>query len=273
MIILFFFYTEMTSIPISQLYSIMDSLIADTLHSEPEISLSSCPHHHSFVQDENTICSSCGDLLNEAYETEKDWFADSTCRTSLRQVQADKSIIRDISEYKFDDSVITLANNLYTEVTSGDTCRGESRRCIIFACTFYAFQILGNPQTCETLISLFRIKKKVGLKGLKYVNLHAPISSKIRMTFITPEVFVDSIMTKINASAEQKTEVKNMYKLARQSTHKITRSKPQSVAAALIYHWMELNNKKITLPEFCVIANLSETTVKKVLKIIKGGGS
>ena len=55
----------------------------------------------------------------------------------------------------------------------GNIYRGNCRRAIIFACVFHSYKSIGQPQTHEKLIKLFKLTRKSGLKGLKHVTLNS----------------------------------------------------------------------------------------------------
>ena len=86
---------------------------------------------------------------------------------------------------------------------------------------------------------------------------------------ITPVNLIEDIMNKFSATPEQKLEVINLYSQIHNKSSKINRSRPRSVAAGLIYYWMELNNKNILLKDFIQFVKLSELTVDRLAKEIK----
>jgi transcription initiation factor TFIIIB Brf1 subunit/transcription initiation factor TFIIB len=168
----------------------------------------------------------------------------------------------------FKDAIVTRANEMYLQVTKDKIHRGNMRKAIIFACIFNAYKVVGNPQSCEPLIEIFRIDRKSGLKGLKIVNLGITKDSLFHNTHITPANLVDDIMNEFSASSDQKKEVVELYNLVKGKSAKINRSRPQSVAAGLAFFWICKNNKNITIKEFSKTVKLSELTVSKVTKEI-----
>ena len=191
-------------------------------------------------------------------------------RCQARKVD-EKSILKDIEAYGFAPTVAHMANDIYLQVTDSKIYRGESRKGIIFSCVFHAFKVLGNPQSCDALMSVFKLDRKVILKGMKHVALYAPKESTFRTTYITPVEIVDEIMTKLNATKEQKQDVITLYETIKKTPAKsslIKRSKPQSVAAGLVFYYITKNNKKITMEEFTQIVGLSDLTITKLVKEI-----
>ena len=122
---------------------------------------------------------------------------------------------------------------------------------------------------CDTLIRIFALDRKTGLKGLKHVNLNAPKTSLIHTTYITPANLVEEIMDKFSATQEQKAEVIALYEQIKNKSSKLNRSRPQSVAAGLTYYWICKNKKDISIKDFTNNVNLSELTVTKIYKAIE----
>ncbi len=193
--------------------------------------------------------------------------ADPT-RCQARKVD-EKSIFKDVEAYGFSPSIVHMANDIYIQVTDSKIYRGESRRGIIFSCIFHAFKLSGAPQSSDSLNAVFNLDRKVMLKGMKHVSLHAPKHSAFRATYITPVEIIDEIMTKLNATKDHKTEVYALYDLVRNRSSIVNRSKPQSVAAGLVYYYITKENKRITMKEFTRIVSLSELTILKLVKEIE----
>ena len=166
----------------------------------------------------------------------------------------------------FSDTIISKADELYTQVTKGQIYRGNSRKAIVFACIFHAYKLSGKHQTPENLIKLFGLDRKNGLKGLKIVNVNAPKDSQIHTSYITPEHLVQDIMDKFKATPTQKAEVVELYSQIKNKSSKLNRSRPQSVAAALTYYWILKKKINITIKDFAAKTDLSELTINKNTK-------
>ena len=234
---------------------------------------------HVNINKENNIitCVDCGiELKSNTINYEKEWRyygASDTRHNSdpnrchIRKTE-EKSIIKDVKQMRFSDKIVTQANELYQQVTKGKIYRGNSRKAIVFACIFHAYKLQGNPQSCEQLIKIFNLDKKIGLKGLKHVNLNAPKNSKIRTTYITPENLIYETMNKFNATDSQKQEVVELYNKIKNKSSILNRSRPQSVASGLIRYYILANDKGITMKDFMSKVNLSELTINRIVKEI-----
>jgi len=168
----------------------------------------------------------------------------------------------------FSDKIVSDANKLYFQVVKNQIFRGNSRKSIIFACIYHAFKRSEQPQSHEALINVFNLTRKTSLRGLKHVSLHAPKDSSIRTTYITPVHLVKEIMDKFQATDEQKKEVIDLYKLIKNRSSRLNRSRPKSVSSGLIYYWICKNKKEISIKEFSKKVALSELTVNKISKEI-----
>ena len=113
-----------------------------------------------------------------------------------------------------------------------------------------------------------KLERKAGLKGLKHVNLNAPKDSPIRTTYITPVNLIDEIMDKFITTPAQKDEVKKLYVEVKNKSSKLNRSRPQSTSAGIIYYWIRLNNKEISIKDYVKKVGLSELTINKISKEI-----
>jgi transcription initiation factor TFIIIB Brf1 subunit/transcription initiation factor TFIIB len=236
-----------------------------------------CNHSNVSENDGTMLCTDCGEEIGRTINQEKEWrfygASDSKHTSDPNRCQTrktdEKSIFKDVESMGFSDKIISSANKIYMQVTGGKIYRGDSRKAIIFACIFHAYKLSGHPQTCETLIEIFSLDRKTGLKGLKHVNLNAPKSSLIHTTYITPANLVEEIMDKFGATDAQKTEVCELYEQIKNKSSKLNRSRPQSVAAGLTYYWIWKNGKNITIKDFIGKVNLSELTVSKIFKEIE----
>jgi len=188
-------------------------------------------------------------------------------RCYIRKVK-DKTIYPDVEHMNISDHIKDIANNIYEQVCDGKVHRGAYRRAIIFASIFHAYKLDKNPQSCESLIHIFEIKRKDALKGLKFINEHAPKSSPIRNIYITPEHLIHEFLMKFNVSADSQNEILELYRRIKGRSTILNRSRPQSVAASVIWYWLVMHSKCITLKDFVKKVNLSELTVNKIAKEI-----
>lgn len=228
---------------------------------------------HVDIVDEGGVisCLECGEEIQRTITHEKEWryygSSDSRRSSDPNRVQIrktdERNISKDVQNMGFSETIVTKADELYTQVTKGQIYRGNSRKAIVFACIFHAYKMSGKHQTPDGLVKLFGLSRKNGLKGLKIVNVNAPKDSKIHTTIITPVHLIHDIMNKFRATPEQKKEVILLYARIKNRSSKLNRSRPQSVAAALTYYWIQKKKIDINLKDFAKKVDLSELTINK----------
>lgn len=249
-------------------FDVLDTLLATP--SPPACDVGECSHESIFNDKHTSLCASCGEVISKTISQERDWYFKSgsnPSRTQLRTID-DRTIYKDVENLKFSDHVVHIANNIYQGVTEQKVYRGNARRAIISACIFHAYKIIGEPQIYKNLIKTFNLNRKIGLKGLKHVSIHAPKGSPIYTNYITPRTFICYFMEKLQASEETKLRVNELYATIEDRSNKLMRSRPQSIAAGLVYYWTKSQGIDIPLKSFSHMSDLSELTIIKIEKEI-----
>jgi len=257
-----------------------DEMSEDTenniLKIEENNDTSKCPHTNISNENGLTTCYDCGKEIEKTIFQNKEWRyygnadnkrSSDPNRVHIRKID-DRNIFKDVENMKFSDKIVSLANQIYIEVSKGQIYRGNSRKAIVFACVFHSLKISGKPQSHEKLMKIFDLSKKNGLRGLKIVNLNAPKNSMIHTTYITPANIIDDIMDKFDANQEHKNEVIKLYDKIKNKSSKINRSRPGSIASGLVYFWISLKNINVSIKDFAAKVDLSELTILKIAKEI-----
>jgi transcription initiation factor TFIIIB Brf1 subunit/transcription initiation factor TFIIB len=253
---------------------LVDTLLVDTKKKECVV-VQACIHS-IIISNGNKVCEKCGLELPREIDNSKEWRyygAQDTrhngdpSRCHMRKIE-ERTINKDVENMGFSDKIIEKANSIYESVSQGKIFRGNSRKAIIFACIFHAYKLSGDPQPCDTLIDIFNLEKKVGLRGLKHVNLKIPADSEIKSTYITPEHLIVDIMNKFEATGEQKDDVISIYKKIANRSSILNRSRPQSVASGIVRYYILVNDKDISMTEFRAKVKLSELTINRIVKEI-----
>jgi transcription initiation factor TFIIIB Brf1 subunit/transcription initiation factor TFIIB len=243
---------------------------------DKQIKYDNCDHDNTINESGIITCIDCGIELQKDILHEKEWryygASDSKRSSDPNRVQMrkseDRSIYKDVASMGFSETIVSKANSIYTIVTKGKIYRASTRKAIIFACIYHAYNISGNPQDHDKLTSLFSISHKSSMKGLKHVNLHAPKNSIIHTTYITPGNMVSHIMRRFRANEDQIHEVEQLYKQIENKSSKLNRSRPQSVACGLTYYWICKNKINLSLDEFRSKVSLSPLTIQEIAKEI-----
>lgn len=235
-----------------------------------------CLHQKILLENNNRICENCGELLNKEVCYERDWrfygshdtkHAQDPNRCHFRKTE-EISIFKDVDKMGFSEKIVLYANQLYDEVTQKKIFRGNSRKGIIFACIFHSYKINGVPHSCESLITIFNIDRKIALKGLKYVNLNANKESLFRNYQISAENIIIEIMDKFYATEDQKQDIIQLYHQIKDKSALLNRSRPQSMAAGLVRYFILKHGKNVPMVVFKAKVNLSELTINRIVKEI-----
>jgi transcription initiation factor TFIIIB Brf1 subunit/transcription initiation factor TFIIB len=211
--------------------------------SEQEYGVDDCSHENTIIESGAILCDNCGVELNKIISYEKDWryYGGDDCRgvsdpnRCYIRKNEEKNIFKDVESLGFSDKIINLANDIYSQVTKGKIYRGNSRKSLVFSSIFHATKLGGKPYSCETLREIFKLDRKIVLKGLKHVNLSAPKASQIRTKYITPVELIYEYASKFDISKEEKDEIVGLYEQIKNKSSIINRSRPQSVASSMIY--------------------------------------
>ncbi len=229
-----------------------------------------CSHANKVMEKSTLICSDCGLEIDKDIFLDKDMYPEIQIKQDISRCQVrkveNKNIYKDVEDMGFGERIVSIANEIYIDVTDGKIYRGNSRKAIVFACIYNAYMINGTPQDHDHLIKMFNLKRKSGLKGLKHVNNNVAKDSPIKTTCITPIDLVTDILKKFNATKEQIDDVIQLYEQIKDKSSVINRARPQSTSAGLVYYYILKTNKNITMKDFLSKINLSELTIKKIVK-------
>jgi transcription initiation factor TFIIIB Brf1 subunit/transcription initiation factor TFIIB len=236
----------------------------------------SCKHLNTLDENNVVLCVDCGAEISKQILHDKEWryygHADSKNGVDPTRVQMrkydERTIFKDVENMGFSDKITLTANSIYTEVTKGKIKRGNSRKAIVFACIYQAFLLSDFPKTHDALIKIFGLTRKTGLQGLKHVKLNTPKGHAIHLMHINPRHIIMDIMDKFSAKDHQKMEIVELYMKVKNKDVKLSRSRPQSIAAGITFYWICINNIEVTLKEFARKVGLSELTIGKMAKLI-----
>ena len=228
--------------------------------------------HTNYKKEKNTwICYDCGEEIpipeSELKTKNTSKFVLDPTRCQIRKNE-DKNIYKDVEKFNFNQSTIEKANEIFIQVTNKKIYRGNSRKAIIFACVFHAYKLENNPQSPDSLIKIFNLQRKTGLKGLNHVGLNLPKESQIKNSYITVENIIREILINFSATEKQIDEVIDIYESIKNKSSILNRSRPQSTGAGVIFYYILLKEKDIRLKEFSVKVGLSELTIQKMIKEI-----
>lgn len=235
-----------------------------------------CVHTNVVMDGNNKTCTDCGMQLNKIVTFEKEWrfygnndskHVSDPNRCNIRKTE-DRSIAKDVHNLGFGDKIISIANDIYEKTTQNRIFRGSTRKGIIFACIFHAYKAVNNPKSCEQLIEIFEIDRKVALKGLKYVNLNIPREYLVNRP-LQLDCLITELMQKFNASMDQIQDVLSLYHQVKNKSSLLNRSRPQSVASGIFWYYIVNKNPDISIDYILSRIPISELTITKIAKEIE----
>ena len=136
-----------------------------------KISESNCIHNDTVEEHGNIVCLDCGEITRKTIMHEKEWRfygqSDGKRSSDPNRVQMRKSeernINKDVENMGFSETIVSKANEIYSQVTKGQIFRGDSRKAVIFACIYHSYKIADKCQTPKDLMETFGLNKKSSL--------------------------------------------------------------------------------------------------------------
>lgn len=238
----------------------------------------SCTHVNTTTVNSDVTCTECGMVVDKVQTYEKEWrHYGSETKSNPARCMARKTqgviILKDLENFGIPRNVITIANEIYVQVTKGHIKRGKSsRKAIIAACLFHAYKKINQPKSCDTLREMLKdigLDKSDFIFGLKQVALNTEKSEDIHSTYITPKDIIMEIMNLLNSNELQKQEVIALYESIITKSTLFKESKPQSVAAGVVFHYISTTGIYMNIKEFSTKVKISELTINKIRNEIK----
>ena len=235
-----------------------------------------CTHSETIVCHGSVTCTECGVEVTQELTYDKEWkyygLHDSKhnsdpSRCYMRN-NRDKNIYADVKHLSISTHIVDIANTIYVE-SCKTVHRGPFRKGIILAAIFHAYKLDNNPQSCDSLIKLFKIKRKDALKGLKFINEHAPAHSTFRTMYITAEHIIQEYLQLFDITESKKDDIILLYHSIKHASSTLNRARPKSVGAGIIWYWIQKQNSALSLKEYTQRVGLSELTILKISREIQ----
>lgn len=234
---------------------------------------SGCTHENTCVDSNVVICVLCGFEIENVQTFEREWRNYQSERTNPTRCIARKVdglvIMKDLESMGLGEHIISIANDLYIQTTKGKIKRGKSsRKAIIAACLFHAYKRVGTPKSCDMMREIMKdtkLDKSDFLHGIKQVALNLDKSENVHTTYITPVDIIREMMTLLNASKDKCDCAIDLFKKVEMHTKLFRESRPQSVAAGVVFHYIEQTDPgSLPIKQFAKKVKISELTVNKI---------
>ena len=224
--------------------------------------------HESVIQDHKggTICKDCGlEVADRAQVADTAFYGTGDNSRCYTRKTVERTIHSDLQGVRISEHVKDKANDIFNQVCSSIR-RANSRKGVVFGCVFFAFKACGNPQSGDSVIKIFNISKRQAQEGLKFVNENLPHGSPLLSIHVSEEDIMREFMNKLHTSREHADEVIRLYRTIKGKSQQLSRRKPQSIAAGMIYYYTTLQKKPIPLDELTKKVSLSQLTIAQTAK-------
>ena len=154
---------------------------------------------------------------------------------------------------------------LYRRLSDKGYVTGRSIAGVAAACTYLVAREENVPRQIPDIAEQFSIEEKELSRLIRQVsrmlNMHS-ISS--------PDQYIDPFMSKLELAPSMRSQVQHLWSVIKPHEDVWQGKKPMGVAAALIYKACSESGSPRTQSEICSIANVSEVTLRGLLRLIEG---
>ena len=228
----------------------------------PLTNTAECTHTKVTVDKGEVSCSDCGTILSNVTFEDKQY---GNAAQNHYRANHIKGIHNDVVNLNIPIEIENFANDMYLNIVRNVTQKGDNRKGIICSCLKYAYMYHKVPMTMHKLTELMRVKQRHIYKGTRMVSEMYPELTSSTLTAY------DLIPEYAGLFSLNNTDIEKIQRLSNTVIPKSTvlkRSKPQSVAAGLIYFYITLNKMGFTKAYCSKTIGVSEITLQKIAKTI-----
>ena len=226
---------------------------------------------HDCLDDDN-FCMCCGMRVQKlAVENDAKYSIDCF-RTNVRcQVkQNTRTLVADLSHTGIPTDILHDIDKQYKLVVGDRVFRGQPRLAIAFILikNHYLYE-LNETIDPDVLAEKIGVQRNKISKGREIYEQFLKVNKqyKRRPRYVTPLDFLPILLKKTNLTSEYMRNLTGIYNIICDCPQLMT-SKPQSVAAGLLYYFIHKKNMDICKKDFCDVVNVSDITVTKIYKEI-----
>lgn len=262
-----------------ELFLKLNTIIDSEVKENNVCNVEECKHLNVMNDLKTIVCKDCGIQLSKNCTFEKEWryygssdtkHSNDPNRCTLRKIEQ-RGLMSDVVCYNFQQQIVCDANDIYETVTQKKIFRGNKRKGIVFACIYHAFNKNKRPLSCETLIKIFDIENSIALRGLKFVNINLPIDSPLRVKHDKNDIeyLIKEIMSEFHSNTKQIEDTLRLYDFLINKSSLLNRSRPGSVAAAIVKYYILKKNPNFSSDFFKNKIKLSELTLTRITREIE----
>lgn len=243
---------------------------------ESEENNDKCLHTNFITNDGRVTCTDCGIEMNkDVISYDKDWKFNqgggkkNNTRCTARTTDG-RTILKDIVSLEVSDEVKFRANELFQLVSSGGIFRGTRRRALTYIVILEACKELERPSDMYYLQSYFKLTSNRHAISEAFKEYSLAITPKRSAEqkakepkYITAADLIPSLLRQMGADQAQIDKVLQMHTLVANKRQQLRVSKPQSVAAGVVWSYCQTTKKSISLDEFSKMAHISNLTITR----------
>lgn len=235
--------------------------------SDDEDEIIDCDHKNTIINGSNEVCADCSIIINSS--DSKNCNSVTDVKRCHQRANETKSIYNDVKNKNFPMSIIENANILYNQVVKDKLYRGKNRKAIIVMCIYKSYD--KGTESLDAIRKQFNLDKSCMGKGrVEFLKAFPELAND----YITPRDLLRSYVIKTNIDISHLPEIYKLYDKIDKKSKLFNGSKPQSVAASILYLYLctKPDYKKrmnFTRFSFANIVGLSEITVNKLGKEFK----
>ena len=219
---------------------------------------------------DNSNNSEESDIESDDVDYDRDKVANGTTYTNSHAIpkRNEKSIRMDLEKLNLPSNIVNIADEIYQNMSIG-TKRGKRRKMLLFFCAFHAYNRENLPVDPVWLITVCGLDRSSISKSL---SMCSPVytSSETPMVRYNPNQYIPVFFEKLSTwlTFPQGT-LEDIYKMSDEIMEKdktLQDEKPQTVAAAILVHYMKLHGYVIDKENYKTIFERSDMTINKIKK-------
>jgi len=230
--------------------------------------LAECRHLRTARSNGQTHCRDCGEAILSFCKEETHFFDDVTATLSTER-KAPKSIRKELDLLPLPDEIKDRADRIYAYKVGDNTYRANVRQEVKFSCIFDAYKEAGIIRDPNEIAQMLGIKRKGMSRGvMRCSSLCTGKANTSEQTALTALDLVPEMLNRCGVQAEEchLEDMARIYTYAKDRSELLNRSKPQSIAAALIFFYINtmVLDRKIPKNEIAKNCGISVMTLNKL---------
>ena len=227
-----------------------------------------CRHARTASLHGQTHCRDCGETILSFCQEDTHYFEDASTVLATER-KAPKSIRKELEPLALPEDIKDRADRIYAYKVGDNTYRANVRQEVKFNCIYEAYKQAGIVCDPNEIAAMLGIKRKGMSRGImRCSSLVTGKNDKEEPQILTAFDLVPSMLERcgIQGDASHLEDMQRVYQYTKDRSELLNRSKPQSIAAALIFYYLKQveSDRKIAKNEIAKKCGISVMTLGKV---------